>query len=582
MQNLKNFLIISDTLVSDKKLAAVGHELASNYAPVIYREHFCFYHGIIHNSAELYELAGGATEFIEEVLIEQYLKDEEKFPSQLSGNFSLVIGNNERLYLLRDGNGYENLYFSVVNAKSGGIIVSNSIKEVSKYLKLTVDTDILPEYFLKTDINSGATFFKDIKTLAFYEFGKIDLKTHIVEKGCFEDFFTNNKTVCPADIKQVVNEFDSLFGSIIDEKFSQLNNKFKILNALSGGTDSTFIQYFLKKNHSDTAYTANFRKAGLDHLYATDVAEFMNLKQKTVQSDTGDLISGMSEGIYLSEKPFLFAGESLLFRMYKEIGKDFGVPVVCFDGTGAEGILGASKILYELRIIRKYRFLFGLILPFIRLRSKKLYNKYNEFYKYVNGTTIPDNFILRYFTDEKIRETVRIGFNLSDLNHIDEFEISMMKKYNTSLFEAVYRYLAFELEYKRVNNTRLQLAKKYQISLIFPFTETRLLKFLIKYDTEIKLRKAQTKYIFRKSMEKKFPKKFVYRKKVKKNVSAFDEIIQDAKTKELIMEIKNKCYTYFRFDYDLVFGSPIYSALAYKLINFHIWHKLFIDGENLN
>ena len=81
-------------------------------------------------------------------------------------------------------------------------------------------------------------------------------------------------------------------------------------------------------------------------------------------------------------------------------------------------------------------------------------------------------------------------------------------------------------------------------------------------------------------MEKYFPKNIIYRKKVKKNVSVFDEILQHERTKEIINEIKNKQYSYFNFNYDEVFGTPKYSSLAYKLINFHIWHKLFIDGEN--
>jgi asparagine synthase (glutamine-hydrolysing) len=580
MQNLNNFLIISDSLVPEKNLVYLDDGLVSDYYPVVYKEHFCFYHGIFHNSSELFLNAGKDLETIEAVLIELYLTDPEKFPSLLAGNFSLVIGNKEELYLLRDGNGYENLYFSVSFPRNGGILVSNSIKEIARYVRLEVNRDILPGYFLKTDVNSGDTFFKDIRTLAFFEYGKLNIRSLTFEKGFFDWFFTKTETVSEVNTKQVINECDNLIGNIINEKFSQLSPHFKVINALSGGTDSSYIQYCLKKNNSVIAYTANFIKAGLDHAYASDVARLMDLKHKTIHSDTGYLINSLPKGIFLSEKPFLFAGETLLLHMYEEIGKDFNVPVVCFDGTGAEGILGASKILYELRVIRKYRKLFGLILPFFKLRSKKLYNRYKEFYTYVNSRTIPDNFILRYFTDEQIRDTVKDAFKLHDLNHIDEFEISMMKKYNTCLFEAVYRFLSFELEYKRVNNIRTQLAKKNGISLVFPFTETCLFKYLIRVDTEIKLRDAKTKYLLRRAMEKKFPKNIVYRKKVMKNVSVFDEILQNEKTKEIIREIKSKQYPYFNFNYDEVFGSPGYASLAYKLINFHIWHKLFIDMED--
>ena len=579
MQNLKNFLLVSKVLGQDKDLIELDDHMFSNYSPVVHKGHFCFIHGILHNETELFSLSSPSLETIEAVLIEQYLDDPLKFPLMLIGNFSLVIGNKEHICLLRDGNGYENLYFSLSSSSKSGIMISNSIKEIAKYHKLEVNTSVLPGYFIKTDINSGDTFFKDILTLAFFEFAIISRESLTVQKKFFDDFFTLSETSSFVNIKEVINECDNLIGNIINEKFHQMDPDFKIINALSGGTDSSFIQYYLKKNNSNIAYTANFLKTGLDHAYASDVANLLKLEHKTIQSDTNYLINSLPKGIFLSEKPFLFAGETLLLHMYEEISKDFSVPVACFDGTGAEGILGASKILYELRIIRKYRILFGLVLPLIKLLSKTKYNRYREFYAYVNRRVIPDNFVLRYFTDKNIRNTVKEAFNLPDLMNIDEFEVSMMKKYNCTLFEAVYRFLAFELEFRRVNNVRTQLAKKNHISLVFPFTETQLFKYLIRIDTEIKLRNAKTKYIFRKAMEKKFPKIIVYRKKIKKNVSIFDEILKNEKAKEIIEEIKKRKYPYFNFNYDEIFGSPEYSALAYKLINFHIWHKLFIDGE---
>lgn len=582
MLNFNNFLLFSDPDFQAKTLVSVGDGLFANYSPVTYKDHFCFYHGIIHNSYELFYLTGLCTDTLEPALIELFISGPEKFPSLLKGYFSLVIGNKEIIYLLRDGNGYENLYFYNSPFANGKILISNSINEIAEYFKLEVNAEILPSYFLKTDINSGATFFKNIRTLSFFEFGRINRQNLIYRKDFFDNFFSKNETVGDISVKNTINECNDLIGSIIDEKYDQLCNQFIIVNALSGGTDSSFIQYFLKKKNSDIAYTANFKKGGLDHAYAFDVARLMSLSQKTIHSDAGDLINSLPFGIFLSEKPFLFAGESLLLNMYREIGRDHNNPVACFDGTGAEGIFGASKILYELRIIRKYRFLFGLILPFFKWGTGKLYNRYKEFHTYANSKTIPDNFILRYFTDEKLWDTVKEAFGLPDLNHIDDYEISMMKKYNTILFEAVYRFLAFELEYKRVNNTRLQIAKKFNISLVFPFTETRLFKYLIRIDTEIKLRDAKTKYLFRKAMEKYFPKSIIYRKKVRKNVSVSDEILQNPRVKEIIKEIKNREYPYFHFNYDEVFDSPRYSAIAYKLINFHIWHKLFIDREDLS
>ena len=577
MFNHNNFLLICSSEIPENDLFKIDQSLFSNYYPVFSRNHFCFYHGNIHNSSELSALATESQEPFEKVLIELFLKNKKEFPMLLKGNFSLVIGNKDHFYLLRDGNGYENLYYLLRPSEKISFMVSNSIKEIAKYQKLEVNEDILPEYFLKTDINSGATFFKGIKTLAFFEFASFDRKTHNTEKKYYDDFFTGKDTISRVNINEVIVECDNLIEKIIMEKYDQLYQNFNIITSFSGGTDSSCIQYFLNKRNANVAYTANFIKSGEDYAYARDVAAFLNLKHKTIHSDTAYLAESLKPGIFLSEKPYLFAGESLLFHMYQEAGKDFKAPVACFDGTGAEGILGASRILYELRLIRKYRKIFRFILPFIKAGSKKLYKRYKEFYTFVNSRNIPDNFILRYFTDEKLREPVKIAFGLPNLDGIDDFEISMMKTYNTTLFESVYRFLAFELEYKRVNNMRLQLAKGNNITLVFPFTETDFFKYLIQFDTEIKLRNAKTKYIFRKALEKKFSKNIVYRKKVRKNVSVFEDILQDEKIKEIIKEIKNRRYTYFNFNYDEVFNSPIYSSLAYKLINFHVWHKLFID-----
>ena len=80
--------------------------------------------------------------------------------------------------------------FQCYHRSGCGILVSNSIKEISKYRKLEVNTDILPGYFLKTDVNSGDTFFKDIHTLAFFEYGKINRSTLKVEKGFFRLIFS--------------------------------------------------------------------------------------------------------------------------------------------------------------------------------------------------------------------------------------------------------------------------------------------------------------------------------------------------------------------------------------------------------
>ena len=42
-------------------------------------------------------------------------------------------------------------------------------------------------------------------------------------------------------------------------------------------------------------------------------------------------------------------------------------------------------------------------------------------------------------------------------------------------------------------------------------------------------------------------------------------------------EIMDKNYSYFSFDLERIFTEKRYMSIALCLINFHIWHKEFID-----
>ncbi len=576
MKDYRNFLLTTENPGPHSGLTEISGGLWASYAPAVLGEHFCFLHGIIHN---LSELAEPESEVTLSTLTGLYLRDPAAFPSLLKGSFCIVIGNAEKLHIYRDGNGYENIYFSDGKAGKDGITVSNSVSEILKLRQLEVNTEVLPAYFLKADLNSGECFFKGFESLAFFEFAEISRKDGSLKKAFFDNFFIGGKTKKRVNITKVVDEFESLTESIISEKLSQFSPGTVIVNALSGGTDSSYIQYFLKEKNELLACTANYSNAGMDKEYAGDVAALLSLKHRVFESDTSRMIANMPEGILLCEKPFMFSGETLLMEMYRGIGNELKKPAACFDGAGAEGIMGASRVLYELRIIRKFRILVPLLLPLLRLKSKKMYLRYSEFYRLVNKKDIPGDFILKYFTDANIHSAVKDAFGLENLSAATAFETEMMKTYGTTLFEAFYRFLAFEHEFRRTVNVRTQLAKPHSISLVLPFTETSLYRFLLQFDTEIKLRNAKTKYIFRKAMERKFPKNIIYRRKIRKNVSVTDEILKDPRGAELVKEITERKYPYFSFDYAKVFSDRRYSTLAYKLINFHIWHRIFIDRD---
>jgi hypothetical protein len=254
------------------------------------------------------------------------------------------------------------------------------------------------------------------------------------------------------------------------------------------------------------------------------------------------------------------------------------LPILCFEGTGAEQILGHSYPLLAIKYFKLSPILSRLFNDFLIIISKKYYLKNKAIIAGINSNEFSSNLLCTIWTDINTRECIREAFNLSDLSFIFETEAKKISDFKMNIIEKYYRVLLETVEVKPVIHIVHQIAKRNNIFIAFPFRDANLIEFLFNIPTERKITYTTFKYFEKKLLCRYFPKKIVYRKKIGENINYQELFRNNNRFVCLIKEIKKANYRYFDLDLDKLFYEKKYEDIALRLITFHIWHELFIDN----
>ncbi|NQE52053.1 hypothetical protein C5S29_00570, partial [ANME-1 cluster archaeon GoMg3.2] len=303
-------------------------------------DYIVFFEGIIYNLKEIKEMVNVTDDVdIEVILVKLFEKYGDKIINILDGAYSIVIINKKgEITLFRDIDGLENLYYY---RKGDSFVISNTIKDITKFIKPEVNVDILPKYFMIGHVYDERTFLKDIFQVKVYEVLK-----YIASKW-------TSSVLCPDFLYLPLNDKRLKDEDVENEIEKILTNRLKFLidrfagdkiNTLSGGTDSSLIQYILKKLGYNKSYCANVQNYGMDAEYSRGVAHHLDSNHEIVEMSIDDLLKSLVRGIGYCEFPNVFVGEMKLNYMCSTINerRNDDLPILGFDGTGAEHILGYS------------------------------------------------------------------------------------------------------------------------------------------------------------------------------------------------------------------------------------------------
>ena len=141
---------------------------------------------------------------LEEIILQLYDKLGIGIASFLEGTYSIVIVDGTTIIAFRDKFSIENLYYHK-NKKSGSFIFSNSLFYMKNFLKFEVNTDILPKYFLHSQINGRNTFVKDVFTIKTFEVLTYDLSAREWQSSISENLPYKAITTSNADDKLIID-----------------------------------------------------------------------------------------------------------------------------------------------------------------------------------------------------------------------------------------------------------------------------------------------------------------------------------------------------------------------------------------
>jgi len=540
---------------------------------------FIFFVGIIYNLKDLKKKSDIKDEKEERIIFKLYKKYKNNITDIFDGAYSIVIIDDYEITLFRDRDGLENLYYY---KKNNSFIISNFIKEIKKFINLEVNVQALPKYFILDQINNEQTFFKNINKLKIFELLKYNYHNNTWLSSCYNNIAFLPQSEKSLNDKEIINQIEN----ILTKKVGYIIKTFphsNIYNTLSGGVDSSLTQGILKNFGYNKSYCSNLMNYGKDDEYSSDIANYLGSSHQIIQVNFDDLLKNIEEGIKIAEIPLIFEGESMFNHMYKKIAQNndrTSPTITCFNSNGADAVLGHGKTLMAIKYLNIAPHFFYFFNEYaVKLLSEK---KYSILKQILNGIKINEIFPALYFAVFDVNdrlEVIKKAFKLSDLSFIPEFEIAEANRYNVNLLEKFYRLQIFHNEVRRINNIDYQLAKSKNITLIFLFRDKKLIQFLLNIPTGKKLKYMTDKYYGKKLLTKFIPKKFVYREKFNKRIPYQYIFKHDKNFISLIQDIKKSQYNYFDFDYNQIFFSKGFERIAIKLINFHIWHRLFIENN---
>ncbi len=556
------------------------------------------FNGCIYNFQELkMELKALGHTFLTtsdtEVITEGLAEYGEAFFERLDGMFAIAAWNIQKktLYLSRDRFGVKPLYYW----HSGTTLVfSSEIKAMMKHPKFKVNLNLeaLNEYFTFQNLFKYHTLFEGVYMLPPANTVSISIDSPEIRHRSWWDYdFTK------PDNKMTFNDAKEETKRLMENAVArQMVSDVPVGSYLSGGMDSGSITSLASK-HIDrlSTFTAGFdmsRVTGVEANYderrdAELMASIFKTEHYEQVINSGDIRWSLPRVVWHLED--LRVGMSYPNYYISRLASKF--VKVCLQGTGGDELYGGYPWRY-------YR-------VFDSLNQKEFFNNYYDFWQ-------------RLVTIEKRKKL----FTRFAGKHMDFAEPKRV-------FERVFTFnskLKYETPEQHINNSLYFEIKTFLPGLLlvgdklsmangleerFPFLDNELVNFAQKIPIKHKLanlgkmkrldendlkkrKKFYTNYddgknVLRKAMMEFLPKEII--KRQKQGFSAPDESWYRDENADYVKELLLNKKALYREYIDQKFVSNVlnehinkgvnHRLLIWSLMNFELWCKLFLEGQNI-
>jgi asparagine synthase (glutamine-hydrolysing) len=349
--------------------------------------------------------------------------------------------------------------------------------------------------------NREETFYEKIRQLPPASYLKFSLVyfQYMISTWWEMDPEFEDKEITEAE---AIEEFTTLFQSSVKRR---LRSDLPVGTSLSGGLDSSSIVAMIHSlhhpNNSQQTFTAAFDGFEKDEsAFASSVAREFNLQQHIARFTADDLLNDWDKLCYHQEEPF---GSSSIYAQYKvyEKAREEGITVL-LDGQGADEILAGYSSYYKWywqELFRKRKLYRSKELQYARERG--IHEKFDyrnmiaAYFPAYATVVLERHYLVKAIGHKDLTpDFVQLQSKEAYYAPPEYFTLNGVLHFNTCT-HGLNELLRFA--------DRNSMAHGREVRL--PFLDHELVEFVFSLPAHFKIRQGWSKWLLRKSMDKKLP-----------------------------------------------------------------------------
>lgn len=515
-----------------------------------------------------------------EVILHLYEEYGNSFVEKLNGMFAFCLYDSEKKLLLmaRDRMGIKPLYYCrtddafIFASEMKGILAANAVPARQ-------EENVLDEYLCFGYVCNGKTFFSGISSLEPGTVMEITGKGIDSQSYWFPELIENRMAE-----SQCIRSIESSVHNSVER---QMVSDVPLGSLLSGGVDSSWVTTVAGKLAPGIkTFTVGFNEPDYNEI------PYARLLSRTFGFDYHDLIVGgrdfadaLEKSIWHQDEPLIFAS-AVQNRLICRYARNF-VKVV-LTGEGADELYGGYPRQYLSKLQNQFLLLGNTNQRLIQLALRlmpgtkpKTLRKFLALSPYDlvlwNAALAEKEKILWLFDKESLNISNRIEhLNRTWVNGLDTID-------NLLLFDQQ-TYLRAILTMK----DKMSMAESMELRV--PTLDNEMISMAHAIPGKMKLKRLQTKYLFKKTAARHIPGRIVYKKKIGFLVP-IDEWLRDKKGMgrylDLLNDTANKINGVNKTRLEKMIkehetGAKNHKAILWSLINYVIWRQQYIDGQPLS
>lgn len=457
-----------------------------------------------------------------EVVLHLYEELGEKAFERLWGMFAIAVWDSRsgRLILARDRLGKKPLYFS---RHPDGLVFASEMKAIVAHPSIgrRLDLGALSSYFANDWLPAPRTAFEGIELLMPAHFG-IWRGGHWSSTRYWDIESASKRSFPQASVMNETEALDVFDGLLKDSVSRRLVADVPVGIFLSGGVDSSLVAAYASEASGKkiTTFGIGFNEASFDETkYAVEVADILGTRHFQRRFDASESLASFEAATDFLDEPF--ADPSFLpTHMLSKVAREYAT--VALSGDGGDELFWGYGSFKAHRLAEMLEYLPRPILSFARAIAKRLPSSDG----YMSLPFVADRFFRGIgFPPLERDRTWRSTVSFSSQEHLflpEVWNAIRANQIQTPSWERAYvedswkllsasylfDYLPNDILYKA---DRASMAASLEVRS--PLLDHRIAEFAWCLPQSLKLRGFTTKYLMKRLLERRLPKRLVYRRK---------------------------------------------------------------------